>query len=88
MRSTHIPFRSPLSRRQRWVVTQIVEKAKEMQAALESNEASTELLKRRLAELRAAKKQVKEEMTRAQEELRQICTVRQETVLVLMGLLE
>jgi len=65
-----------------------VEKAREIQQALESKEAANETLKTKLAELRALKKQAKEEITRNQEELRQLCTVRQETVLVLMGILE
>lgn len=65
-----------------------VEKAREIQQALETKEATPEVLKMKLAELRAIKKQSKEEIARAQAELRQICTVRQETVLVLMGVLE
>lgn len=65
-----------------------VEKAREIQEALESKEATNETLKTKLAELRALKKQAKEEIARNQEELRQLCTVRQETVLVLMGILE
>ncbi|QOV92137.1 hypothetical protein [Humisphaera borealis] len=65
-----------------------MDKAREIQQALESKEATAETLKTKLAELRALKKQAKEEITRTQEELRQLCTVRQETVLVLMGVLE
>lgn len=65
-----------------------MEKAREIQQALDTKEATPDTLKTKLAELRALKKQAKDEITRAQEELRQLCTVRQETVLVLMGVLE
>jgi len=63
-------------------------KAQELQTALEAKDTPTETLKGKLAELRAARKQAKEEITRAQEELRGLCTVRQEATLVMMGVLE
>jgi hypothetical protein len=63
-------------------------KAKELQAALESKEATPETVKSRLAELRAAKQQAKQEVVRSQEELRQLCSVRQEALLVMLGILE
>jgi hypothetical protein len=63
-------------------------KAKELQAALESKEATPDTVKTRLAELRAAKQQAKQEVTRSQEELRQLCSVRQEALLVMLGILE
>ena len=65
-----------------------MDKAREIQQALDSKEVTPEALKSKLAELRALRKQAKEEITRAQEELRQLCSIRQETVLVLMGILE
>lgn len=68
--------------------TAAYQRARDLQAALEAKEASPELLKAKLADLRAAKQKSKEEFTRAQEELRQLCSVRQEAVLVMMGLLE
>lgn len=63
-------------------------KAREIQEALESKEATDTTFKVKLAELRAAKLQAKQEMARAQEELRQVCSVRQEAVMVIMGLLD
>lgn len=65
-----------------------MDKAREIQQVLDSKDVTPELLKSKLAELRALRKQSKEEIARAQEELRQLCSIRQETVLVLMGILE
>lgn len=65
-----------------------MDKAREIQQALDAKDVTPDVLKSKLAELRALRKQAKEEITRAQEELRQLCSIRQETVLVLMGILE
>jgi len=63
-------------------------RAQELQAALESKDTPATSIKDKLTALRAAKKQAKDELIRAQEELRQLCTVRQEATLVMMGILE
>jgi hypothetical protein len=63
-------------------------KAQELQTALETKETPAPTIKGKLDELRAARKLAKDELTRAQEELRQLCTVRQEAALVMMGVLE
>jgi hypothetical protein len=63
-------------------------RAQELQAALESKDTPATSIKDKLTALRAAKKQAKDELSRAQDELRQLCTVRQEATLVMMGILE
>ncbi len=63
-------------------------KTQEMQAVLEAKDAANDTLKAKLAELRAARKQAKQEMTQLQEELRALCSIRQESVLVMLGILE
>ena len=79
---------------QRWspfgnvVDTASTQKARDLQEALESKGTSDDTLKGRLAALRQAKLQAKQEMAQAQEDLRQLCSIRQEAVLALMGILE
>lgn len=68
--------------------TPAYEKAREMQTALEAKDATSDTLRNKLTELRAARALARTETTRAQEELRQLCSIRQEAVLVMMGILE
>ncbi|QOV89814.1 hypothetical protein [Humisphaera borealis] len=68
--------------------TPVTVKTQEMQAVLEAKDAGNDTLKAKLAELRAARQTARQEMTALQEELRQLCSVRQESVLVMLGLLE
>jgi len=55
---------------------------------LENEEAEAKEIKEKLTALREAREKVKEELAKAQAELREIVTVRQEAQLVLMGLLD
>lgn len=71
-----------------FVETDMAGKVKEMSDLLQNKDTPNGVLKSKLTELRLAKKQAKDELTRAQEELRQLCTVRQEAALVMMGVLE
>ena len=66
----------------------VYQKSQELQAALEAKDAPPDALKTKLAELRAARQQARGEMAKMQEELRQLCSMRQESVLVMMGILE
>jgi hypothetical protein len=66
-----------------------VEKASEqLRTALENESASPEQLKQQLTALREAREKAKQELATAQQELRQILTLRQEAQLVLMGMLD
>jgi hypothetical protein len=65
-----------------------VEKAADqLQTTLENESASPEEIKKQLTALRAEREKAKQELAKAQLELRQICTLRQEAELVLMGML-
>jgi len=65
-----------------------VEKAAEqLMTTLENQSASADDIKKQLTTLRAEREKAKQELAKAQQELRQICTLRQEAQLVLMGLL-
>ena len=66
----------------------VYQKSQELQAALEAKEAPADALKTKLAELRAVRQQSRVEMAKMQEDLRQLCSIRQESVLVMMGILE
>jgi len=86
------PAADPNAQKNPWAAlmeeTPSLTRAQELQALLESKETPAQSIKDKLAALRAAKKQAKDEMVRAQDELRQLCTVRQEATLVMMGILE
>ncbi len=65
-----------------------VEKAQEtLSATLESESASPDIIKEQLTALRAARVKAQQELAAAQQDLRQILTLRQEAVLVLSGML-
>ncbi len=65
-----------------------VEKATEqLRTTLENQSASPEDIKNQLTALRAAREKAKQELATAQQELRQILTLRQEAQLVLMQML-
>ena len=59
-----------------------------LQTTLEDTSASTDTIKQQLTQLRAAKEKSKQELAKAQQDLRQVLTLRQEAVLVLMGMLD
>ena len=63
-------------------------KAKELQASVDNKSAAADELKLKLAALREARAQAKADMLAAQEELRELLTVRQESILVMMGVLD
>ncbi|HSW00063.1 MAG TPA: hypothetical protein VLI39_07820 [Sedimentisphaerales bacterium] len=65
-----------------------VEKAAEaLSATLENQSASAETIKQQLTALRAARVKAQQDLATAQQELRQILTVKQEAILVLNGTL-
>jgi hypothetical protein len=68
--------------------TPVQQKSRDLQASLDNKEAKPEELKAKLAALREARQKAKADLTKAQEELRELLTVRQEAVLVMMGTLE
>jgi len=66
-----------------------VEKAlQELRTVLDNEEAKPQEIKKALSALRGAREKVKQQLARAQEELRGLLTVRQEAQLVLMGMLD
>jgi hypothetical protein len=65
-----------------------VEKATEaLSTTLENQSASAETIKQQLTALRGAREKAKNDLATAQQDLRQILSVRQEAVLVLSGML-
>ena len=64
------------------------EATRELRTLLENKDATVEQIKVKLATLRDAKAKAKEELTKAQTELREVLNVRQEAVLVSWGLLD
>lgn len=67
---------------------QAYQRAEALQEALERPDASIETLKTRIRELREARKVAKDELKKTREELRGLCTARQEAMLVLLGILD
>jgi hypothetical protein len=59
-----------------------------LQAALEDEAATAEQVKQKLSAYRAAREQARQELAAAQQELREVLSVRQEARLVLFGMLE
>jgi hypothetical protein len=65
-----------------------VQKAMEaLDTTLENESAGAEEIKAKLTALRAARENAKQDLAKAQQELRQLLTLRQEAQLVVMGLL-
>jgi hypothetical protein len=60
----------------------------ELRKVLENKEAKSEEIKAKLTVLREAREKAKKELAKAQQDLRQGLTARQEAQLVLMGLLD
>ena len=66
-----------------------VEKAlQELRTVLDNEEAKPEEIKQKLTALREAREKVKQELAKAQKQLRELLTMRQEAQLVLMGMLD
>ena len=59
-----------------------------LQTTLENTSATPDTIKQQLTQLRAAKEKAKQDLAKAQQDLRQVLTLRQEAILVLMGLLD
>lgn len=69
--------------------TSPVQQASEaLEQTLEKSESTTEDVKAKLLALRNAREKSKQELVKAQQELREVLTVNQEARLVLMGLLD
>jgi len=66
----------------------VQEKAQDLQTLLSDKEAKPEDIKAKLAALREARTQAKADLTKAQEDLREILTARQEALLVMFGMLD
>lgn len=66
----------------------VVEAAQGLQSALEDSSADASTVKERLTEYQAAREKVRQQLTKAEQKLREVLTVRQEARLVLMGTLE
>ena len=64
------------------------EKVKDLQATLDNKDSKPDEIKAKLAALRDARAKAKEELNKAQAELRDLLTQRQEAALVMMGLLD
>ena len=67
--------------------TPVQQAAKELQESLASKETSPDDLKSKLAALREARVKSQAELKRAQEQVRELLTARQEAVLVMTGML-
>lgn len=65
-----------------------VQKSRDLQTALANKDVSPDELKAKLQALREARTAAKAELTKAQEELKGIVTIKQEAQLVAMGVLE
>jgi hypothetical protein len=67
--------------------TAVEKAAQTLSTTLENQSASADQIKQQLAALRAAREKARQELAVAQQDLRQILTVRQEALLVLSGML-
>lgn len=65
----------------------VAQRTRELQEAIRNN-ATAEEIKTKLAAVRDARSKAKAELTQAQQELRELLTVKQEATLVTMGMLE
>jgi peptidoglycan hydrolase CwlO-like protein len=68
-------------------LTAVEKSTQELQSVLENKEAKPEEIKTKLTAFRDAREKARQELVKAQKELREIVSVRQEAQLVLMGLL-
>jgi len=66
----------------------VQDKARELQTVLENKDSKPEQIKSALAAYREARAAARANLTKAQDELRELLTARQESVLVMMGMLE
>ena len=66
----------------------LVKARQDLQTTLENKDAAPDVIKAKLTALREAREKAKQELTKAQDSLREILTVRQEAVLVMNGTIE
>lgn len=66
----------------------VMQKMQDLRATLDNKDAKPEEIKAKLQALRDARAQAKADLTKAQDDLRDLLTTRQESVLVTMGILE
>ena len=69
-------------------LTEVEKIQEELQTLLENTTAAPEQIKQQVTKLRAAREKAKQDLAKAQQDLRQVLTVRQEAQLVLMGMLD
>lgn len=69
-------------------LSEVDEALQGLRAALENQEAKPEDIKKKLTTLREAREKAKQQLDKAQQELRELLSLRQEAQLVLMGLLD
>ena len=69
-------------------LTEVEKIQEELQTLLETTTATPEQIKQQVTKLRAAREKARQELAKAQQDLRQILTVRQEAQLILMGMLD
>lgn len=69
-------------------LTAVEKVQEELQTTLENTAATPDQIKPLLTKLRAAREEAKRNLAKAQQDLRQVLTVRQEAVMVLMGMLD
>ena len=67
--------------------TEMDKAVESLRTALDNKESKPETIKEKLAAMRAAREKVKQELTKAQQDLRQSLNLRQEAQLVLSGVL-
>jgi hypothetical protein len=60
----------------------------ELQTLLESEDATTTQIKNKISEVRNAREKARQELAKAQKELRELLTIKQEATLISLGLLE
>ncbi len=66
----------------------VTQKTKELSELMANKEATTDQIRTTLTALRTAKEKLRQQLTKARQDLRQIVTVRQESRLVLHGVLD
>ena len=69
-------------------LTEVEKIQEELQTLLETTTTTPEQIKQQVTKLRAAREKARQELAKAQQDLRQILTVRQEAQLILMGMLD
>jgi flagellar motility protein MotE (MotC chaperone) len=69
-------------------LTQVEKAQQELQTTLDNTAATPDAIKKQLTLLRAAREKAKQELAKAQQDVRQVLTLRQEATMVLMGMLD